>query len=97
MLLPSNRCSTFYLHTLVHHSGDLVAYCLRWNLTIGMLEYSGAEWRHEIGRVQLKKALSDGGDHGTLEYKKRSAYLTLRWHLIWQYGSNMLAEMDAEA
>ncbi len=26
LLLPSNRCSTFYLHTLVHHGGDLMEY-----------------------------------------------------------------------
>ena len=99
MLLPSNRCSSFYLHTLVHHSGDFMEYCLQRKLTIGMLENSGAERRHEIGRVQFKKALSGGGKayRGTREYENRSAYLTLRGLLIWQYGRDMLAEMEAEA
>ncbi len=99
MLLPSNRCSTFYLHTLVHHGGDFMEYCLQRKLTIGMLENSGAERRHEIGRVQFKKALSGGGKayRGTREYENRSAYLTLRGLLIWQYGRDMLAEMEAEA
>ena len=99
LLLPSNRCSTFYLHTLVHHGGDLMEYCLQRNLTIGMLENSGAERRHEIGRVQFKKALSGGGKayRGTREYENRSAYLTLRGLLIWQYGRDMLAAMEAEA
>ena len=99
MLLPSNRCSSFYLHTLVHHGGDFMEYCLQRKLTIGMLENSGAERRHEIGRVQFKKALSGGGKayRGTREFENRSAYLTLRGLLIWQYGRDMLAEMEAEA
>ena len=99
LLLPSNRCSTFYLHTLVHHGGDLMEYCLERNLTIGMLENSGAERRHEIGRVQFKKALSGGGKafRGTKAFENRSAYLTLRGLLIWQYGRDMLGEMEAEA
>ncbi len=99
MLLPSNRCSSFYLHTLVHHSGDFMEYCLQRKLTIGMLKNSGAERRHEIGRVPFKKALSGGGKayQGTREYQNRSAYLTLRGLLIWQYGRDMLAEMEATA
>ncbi len=50
-LLPSNRCSSFFLHTLVHHGGDFTVYSLERKLTIVMLENSGAEQRHEIGRV----------------------------------------------
>ncbi len=61
MLLPTNHSSTFYLHALMHHCGDFMEYCLRRKLTVGMLENSGAERRHEIGRVQFKKALSGGG------------------------------------
>jgi hypothetical protein len=77
-------------------------YCLERNLTIGMLENSGAERRHEIGRVQFKKALSGGAGEGkafrgTKAFENRSAYLTLRGLLIWQYGRDMLAEMEAEA
>jgi hypothetical protein len=62
----------FYLHTLVE-------YFLELNLTIGMLENSGAERRHEIRRVQFKKALSGGGRafRGTKAFENRSAYLTL--------------------
>jgi hypothetical protein len=99
MLLPSNRCSTFYLHTLVHHGGDLMEYCLQRNVTIGMLENSGAERRHEIGRVQFKKSLSGGGKayRGTQAFENRSAYLTLRGLLIWQYGRDMLADFECEA
>jgi hypothetical protein len=74
-------------------------YCLQRKLTIGMLENSGAERRHEIGRVQFKKALSGGGKayRGTKAFENRSAYLTLRGLPIWQYGRDMLAEMEAEA
>jgi hypothetical protein len=101
ILLPSNCCSTFrvYLHTLVHHGGDFMAYCLQRKLTIGMLENSKPKQRHEIGRVQFKKVLSCGGKAycGTREYENRSAYLTLRGLLIWQYASDMLAEREAEA
>ena len=45
-------------------------YCLERKQTIGMLENSGAERRHEIGRVQFKKALRGGGKayRGTREY-----------------------------
>ncbi len=87
------------LHTLVHHAGDLMEYCLQWNLTIGMLENSGAERLHEIGRVQFKNALSGGGkaNRETQALENRPAYLTLRWLLIWQYGRDMTAEMEAEA
>ncbi len=61
-----------------------------------MLENSGAERRHEIGRVQFKKELSGEGKayRGTREYENRSEYLTLRGLLIWQYGRDMLAEME---
>ena len=70
-------------------------YCLQRNLTIGMLENSG----HEIGRVQFKKALSGGGKayRGTQAFENRSAYLTLRGILIWQYGRDILAGMEAGA
>ncbi len=53
--------SAVILHTLVHHGGDFMEYCLERKVTIGMLENSGADRRHEIGRVQFKKALSGGG------------------------------------
>ncbi len=62
-----------------------------------MLDKSVAERRHEIGPVQFKKALSGGAFRGTKTFKNRSAYLTLRGILIWQYGRDMLAGMEAEA
>jgi hypothetical protein len=99
MLLPSNHCSTFQLHTLVHHDGGLHGVLLAAKLAIGMLENSGAKQRHEIRRVQFKIALSGRGKahSGTREYENRCAYPTLRGLLIRQYGINMLAEMEAEA
>jgi len=98
MLLPANRCSTFYLHTLMMHGGEFMEYCLERGVTIGMLENSGAERRHEIGRVMFKKSLSGGGKayHGMRVCENRSAYLTLRGILIWQYGRDMLAALAAQ-
>ena len=98
MLLPGNRCSTFYLHTLMMHGGEFMEYCLERGLTIGMLENSGAERRHEIGRVMFKKSLSGGGKayKGMKLCENRSAYLTLRGILIWQYGRDYLASLAAQ-
>jgi len=64
-----------------------------------MLENSGAERRHEIGRVQFKKSLSGGGKayQGMISKDNRSAYLTLRGLLIWQYGRDYLALEAARA
>jgi hypothetical protein len=99
LLLPSNRCSAFYLHTLLMHGGDFMDFCLKRGLTIGMLENSGAERRHEVGRVQFKKSLSGGGKAymGMKASENRSAYLTLRGLLIWQYGRDYLAFEAARA
>jgi len=99
LLLPRNRCSAFYLHTLLMHGGDFMDFCLVRGLTVGMLENSGAERRHEIGRVQFKKSLSGGGKvyQGMKASENRSAYLTLRGLLIWQYGRDYLALQAAIA
>jgi hypothetical protein len=99
MLLPRNRCSAFYLHTLTMHGGDFMNFCLARGLTVGMLENSGAERRHEIGRVQFKKSLSGGGKayQGMKAKDNRSAYLTLRGLLIWQYGRDFVALQAAIA
>ena len=98
MFLPRNRCSALYLHTVMMHGGAFMTYLLRRNLTIGMLENSGAERRHQIGKVQFRKSLGGGG---TLYFamsgtEARSAYLTLRGLLIWQYGRDLLAYLLAE-
>ena len=99
LLLPRNRCGAFYLHTLTMHGGDFMNFCLERGLTVGMLENSGAERRHEIGRVQFKKSLSGGGKayQGMKAKENRSAYLTLRGLLIWQYGRDYLALQAALA
>ena len=67
-------------------------YVLKYGLTIGMLENSGAERRHQIGKLQFRKSLCGGG----LLYfmacaGNKCAYLTLPGLLIWQYGRVMLA------
>ena len=99
LLLPLNRCNTFYLHTLMMHGGDFMQFCLERGLTVGMLENSGAERRHEVGRVQFRKSLSGGGKayRGMKPSENRSAYLTLRGLLIWQYGRDLIAAMVAQA
>ena len=55
---------TFYLHTLLMHviaRWGLLDYYLDKGVFLGMLENSGAERRHEIGRVMFKKLLSGWG------------------------------------
>ena len=105
MFMPRNRCSSLYLHTLMMHGGQFMSYLLERGLTIGMLENSGAERRHQIGKLHFRKSLGGGG---TLYFamtgaENRSAYLTLRGLLIWQYGRDLLAyylmldEMDKSA
>ena len=72
-------------------------YLLERDLTIGMLENSGAERRHQIGKIQFKKTLYGGGKllKGMTPCENRSAYLTLRGLLIWQYGRDILATENA--
>jgi hypothetical protein len=62
-------------------------------LTIGMLENSGAELRHQMGRVHFRKSLAGGGKQysGMTAHQNRSAYLTIRGILIWQYGRDLVA------
>lgn len=93
MFMPRNRCSSLYLHTLMMHGGQFMSYLLTQGLTIGMLENSGAERRHQIGKLHFRKSLGGGG---TLYFaltgaENRSAYLTLRGLLIWQYGRDLLS------
>ena len=97
ILLPANRCTPLYLHTIMMHGGDFMRYLLESELTIGMLENSGAERRHQIGKIQFKKTLSGGGRFykGMVPCENRSAYFTLRGLLIWQYGRDYLAVEEA--
>ena len=98
MFLPRNRCSALYLHTIMMHGGAFMTYLLDRGLTIGMLENSGAERRHQIGKVMFRKALGGGGNL-LLSFSglgNLTAYLTLRGLLIWSYGRDMLAYFLAE-
>jgi hypothetical protein len=93
MLMPKNRCGSLYLHTIMMHGGAFMEHLLPLNLTIGMLENSGAERRHQIGKVHFRKSLGGGGTRysGMTAHENRSAYLTIRGVLIWQYGRDLVA------
>ena len=96
MFMPRNRCTSLYLHTVMMHGGTFMKYVLQFGITVGMLENSGAERRHQIGKLQFRKTLCGGG----LLYfmacaGNKCAYLTLRGLLIWQYGRDMLAYFEA--
>ena len=93
MLMPKNRCGALYLHTLMMHGGAFMEHLLPLKLTIGMLENSGAERRHQIGKVHFRKSLAGGGKQysGMTAHQNRSAYLTIRGVLIWQYGRDLVA------
>ena len=93
MLMPKNRCGALYLHTITMHGGDFMEHLLPLKLTIGMLENSGAERRHQIGKLHFRKSLGGGGTRyaGMTAHQNRSAYLTLRGVLIWQYGRDLVA------
>jgi hypothetical protein len=91
--MPKNRCGALYLHTITMHGGDFMEHLLPLKLTIGMLENSGAERRHQIGKLHFRKSLGGGGTRyaGMTAHQNRSAYLTLRGVLIWQYGRDLVA------
>jgi len=93
MLMPKTRCGSLYLHTIMMHGGAFMEHLLPLNLTIGMLENSGAERRHQIGKVHFRKSLGGGGTRysGMTAHENRSAYLTIRGVLIWQYGRDLVA------
>jgi uncharacterized membrane protein len=98
MMMPKNRCGALYLHTLMMHGGAFMEHLLPLKLTIGMLENSGAERRHQIGKVHFRKSLAGGGRHylGTASNQNRTAYLTIRGVLIWQFGRDLLAQEIAK-
>lgn len=98
MLMPKNRCGALYLHTIMMHGGAFMEHLLPLNLTIGMLENSGAERRHQIGKVHFRKSLAGGGKlySGMASHENRTAFLTLRGVLIWQFGRDLLAQMIAK-
>jgi hypothetical protein len=102
LLLPSNRCNSHYLHTIMMHAGQFQKSLLDIGLTIGMLENSGAERRHTIGKLQYKRTLcqavcsgrpvenNSAMYQGALACENRTAYYTLRGTLIWQFGTDMI-------
>jgi hypothetical protein len=94
MMMPQNRCGALYLHTLMMHGGAFMEHLLPLKLTIGMLENSGAERRHQIGKVHFRKSLAGGGKQysGMASHENRTAFLTMRGVLIWQFGRDMLAQ-----
>jgi hypothetical protein len=93
MLMPKNRCGALYLHTIMMHGGAFMEHLLPLKLTIGMLENSGAERRHQKGKVHFRKSLAGGGKQYSdmTAHQNRSAYLTIRGILIWQYGRDLVA------
>ena len=97
MMMPKNRCGALYLHTLTMHGGAFMEHLLPLKLTIGMLENSGAERRHQIGKVHFRKSLAGGGKQyaGMASHENRTAFLTLRGVLIWQFGRDLLAQAIA--
>jgi hypothetical protein len=70
--------------------------------TIGMLENSGAERRHTIGKLQFRRTLcqavcsgrpvetNSAMYQGALACENRTAYYTLRGTLIWQFGTDRI-------
>jgi hypothetical protein len=50
MVMPKNRRDALYLHTLMMHGGAFMEHLLPLKLTIGILENSGAERRHQTGK-----------------------------------------------
>ena len=98
VLMPKNRCGALYLHTIMMHGGAFMSHLLPLKLTIGMLENSGAERRHQIGKVHFRKSLAGGGRlySGMASNENRTAYLTIRGVHIWQYGRDLLAHEIAK-
>ena len=96
ILLPPNKCVSFYLHTVTFHAADFMAYLQERGLCIGMLENSGAERRHEYGRRAY--VCSGRGGLSTRTWDAvpyRVEFLSLRAILIWQYGSDLVAHEEA--
>ena len=98
ILMPKNRCGALYLHTIMMHGGAFMQHLLPLELTIGMLENSGAERRHQIGKVHFRKSLAGGGKQylGMASHENRTAFLTMRGVLIWQFGRDLLAREIAK-
>ena len=86
---------SFYLHTLMHHAGDMMRELQEHGMCIGMMANSGAERRHEYGRRAAKKALAGGCWRKKIpelaQKQNIFAYLTLREVLLWQHGTDLVS------
>jgi hypothetical protein len=99
IMFHESHCRSFYLHTLLAHAGDFMRELEKHDLTLGMMSNSGAERRHELGRLAFKRSLCSGA------WKKRnpklknirnlSVYLSFREISIWQYGMDLLSHHKA--
>ena len=89
------HCRSFYLHTLMHHAGDMMRELQEQGMCLGMMANSGAERRHEYGRHAAKKALAGGCWRKKIPELARKqnifAYLTLREILLWQHGTDLVS------
>ena len=96
ILLPPNKCVSFYLHTVTFHAPEFMAFLQARKMCIGMLENSGAERRHEYGRRAYMCAGRGGLAMRSWDaVPNRLEYLILRAILIWQYGSDLVAHEEA--
>jgi hypothetical protein len=85
----------YYLHTLLHHAGDLMRALQKVGLTLGMMSNSAAERRHEYGRRASRKALaSNGWRNKSKKYATMPnllVYITVKEMLMWEYGSDLVS------
>ena len=51
----ASHCKSFYLHLLAQHGGDIMRSLEKEGMCIGMMSNSGAERRHEYGRLSFRK------------------------------------------
>ena len=67
IMYHSDHCKSFYLHTLLAHAGDFMRELAQPDAQrLGMMSNSGAERRHELGRLAFKRSLCGGA------WKKRN-------------------------
>jgi hypothetical protein len=94
-MFHEQHCRSFYLHTLLHHAGELMRALEKMDMTLGMMSNSGAERRHEFGRRACRKALaSNGWRKKNPEYDALPnliIFLTLKELLMWDYGDDLIS------
>jgi hypothetical protein len=100
LMFHEAHCKSFYLHSLLHHAGDFMRALQAHGLTLGMMSNSGAERRHQMGRLGFQRSLCGGAwknRRPDLAAKRNlTAYLTLREvAMVWQYGQDLLSHHRA--